>query len=555
MRHNDGSYGHAKRSSRLSQRPMMPEQVPLHTAAPTGSRDLGSGGISFWRLLVPFGSPLPAGERQNLRVALTSLAFIGLLTLLGLWIAPIIREPNLAILYMLAVVFSTLRWGRLAAIISAIASAVSFDFFFVPPSRSFVAGDLWYLITLVGLLAVGLTVSILTLVAKEEAKAARQREAQTAALYAFAKSLAEAGSLDQIFGAITHHVVETFSRPTVLFLPGVEGLAVHFRSEGLILDRQDIAAAARVFESGEEAGCATGEFATLKMRYRPLKTSQGTLAVLGILASSPEETLPADRQQLLGTFMNMTALAITRANLARKAQQAEILQEADRFRKALLNSISHNLRTPITSVVGALTSVLEDGAVLDASAQRTLLRTAQSEAIRLNRLIQNLLDMSRLEGGAISVKTEPCDVHDVIDAALEQLAETARKRPILITIAPNLPLVPMDEVLIVQVVFNLVDNALKYSPADIPIEIQARLHDDELELLVADRGNGIREHDLERVFEKFFRAASPRAPRGAGLGLSICRGFVNAHGGRIWASCRPHGGTQVAFVLPVRGAR
>ena len=146
-------------------------------------------------------------------------------------------------------------------------------------------------------------------------------------------------------------------------------------------------------------------------------------------------------------------------------------------------------------------------------------------------------------------------MHDVIGAALEQLAEPARKRPISITIAPDLPLVPMDEVLIVQVLVNLVDNALKYSPADVPIEIQAQLHDDELELLVADRGKGIREHDLERVFDKFFRAASPGAPRGAGLGLSICKGFVNAHGGRIWVGCRTHGGMQVAFVLPVRGAR
>jgi two-component system sensor histidine kinase KdpD len=527
----------------------------MHTGAPilsgiNADEQSDKSGPFFWHRLARLGS-LPEGEPQHLRAALASLAFVALLTIGGLWIAPIIKEPNLAILYMLAVVFSALRWGRRAAIISAVAGAITFDFFFVPPFRSLAAGDLWYLITLIGLLAVGLTVSMLTLAAKEEAREARRREAQTAALYSFTKSLAEASTLDQILEAITYHVGKTFSRPTVLLLPSAEGLIVRFRSEGLILNGRDILAAAKAFESGEEAGCGIGEFSALKIRYRPLKTSQEVLAVLGILAKSPEEMLPADRQQLLATFMNLTALAITRANLARRAQQAEFLQEADKFQRALLNSISHNLRTPITSVIGALNSVLEDGPLFDTSLQRSLLQTAQGEAIRLNRLVQNLLDMSRLEGGAISVRTELCDVHDVISAALEQLAEPARNHAISITIAPDLPLVPMDEVLIVQVLVNLIDNGLKYSPDDAAVEIGARLHGDELEITVADRGNGIPEQDLERVFEKFFRATSPGAPRGAGLGLSICRGFVNAHGGRIWAKCRPQRGTEVAFVLPM----
>jgi two-component system, OmpR family, sensor histidine kinase KdpD len=538
---------------------MMQGESP-NTAAPGLSRvkpcqdPSGRRHIFLWGWLIRLGSH-SAGEPQSLRVAVASLAFIGLLTIVGLWIAPIIKGPNLAILYMLAVVFSALRWGRRAAIISAVAGAFTFDFFFVPPFRSFVIGDLWYLITLIGLLAVGLIVSILTLAAKEETREARQREAQTAALYSFTKSLAEASTLDQILDAITYHVVKTFSRPAVLLLPGAEGLTIRFRSEGLILDGRDIAAAAKVFENGDEAGYGIGEFSALKIRYRPLKTSQGILAVLGILANSPEEMLPADRQQLLGTFMNLTALAIARANLARSAHEAELLQEADKFQKALLNSISHNLRTPITSVIGALNTVLDDGTLFDASVQRGLLKTAQDEAIRLNRLVQNLLDMSRLEGGAIHVKTEYCDVHDVIGAALEQLAEPARKRQVSITIAPDLPLVLMDEVLIVQVLVNLVDNALKYSPVDVPIEIEAQLRDEELKIMVADRGKGIREQDLERVFDKFFRAASPGAPRGAGLGLSICKGFVGAHGGRIWARSRTHGGTQITFVLPTGSKR
>ncbi|MDQ2947504.1 MAG: DUF4118 domain-containing protein [Acidobacteriota bacterium] len=533
---------------------MLQEDFSYNAASSLTSEEAsGQPRFSLWDQLIRLGSA-PAGEPQGWGVALASLALVGLLTMAGLWIEPVIKGPNLAILYMIAVVFSALRWGRRAAIVSAAAGAFTFDFFFVPPVRSFVVGDLWYSITLIGLLAVGVLVSILTLNAKEEARGARRREAQTASLYFFTKSLAEASrasKLHQILDAISRHVPETFQRAIVVLLPDAGGLTVRFRSPELDFDERERMAAAWVFENGQEAGCGTEAFSSSKVRYRPLQTWQGVVGVIGILANNSKDLLVGDQQQLLDTFLNQAALAITRADLAEKAARAELLQETDRLQKALLNSISHNLRTPITSVVGALNTVLEDGALLDAATQRHLLETAQGEATKLNRLVQNLLDMSRLEGGAIHVKKELCDVHDVIGAALEQLGEPTRKHPISITVAPGLPLVSMDQVLIVQVLVNLVDNALKYSPVDAAIEIEAGLNGGQLEIRVADRGKGIQEHDLERVFEKFFRGASPGAPRGAGLGLSICKGFVNAHGGRIGAKRRSEGGTEVAFFLPV----
>ena len=232
-----------------------------------------------------------------------------------------------------------------------------------------------------------------------------------------------------------------------------------------------------------------------------------------------------------------------------------LLQEADKLQKALLNSVSHNLRTPLASVLGALNSVLEDGALLDAPTKQSLLKTAKEEARRLDLLVQNLLDMTRLEGGAIRVKAEPCDVHDVVGAALYQLGETAQNRAISVAIAPDLPLVPMDDALIVQVLVNMLDNALKYSPGDAPIDIEAQLDTGQLEIRVLDRGRGIPEQELERVFEKFFRVALPGAPKGAGLGLSICKGFVEAHNGRILAKRRTQGGTELAFFLPLEAKR
>jgi PAS domain S-box-containing protein len=227
-----------------------------------------------------------------------------------------------------------------------------------------------------------------------------------------------------------------------------------------------------------------------------------------------------------------------------------ILQEADKLQQSLFNAVSHDLRTPLASVIGAVSTLLEDGALLDALTQQSLLRTAQDEARRLDALVQNLLDMTRLEGGVIRVEIQPCDVHDVVGAALRQLGEAARSHCVSVTIAPNLPLVPMDHVLIVQVLVNVLDNALRYSSGEAPVEIEAQMSADHLEIRVLDRGRGIPEEELERVFDKFFRGTSQGTPKGTGLGLSICKGFVEAHNGAIVARNRAQGGTEVAVLLP-----
>jgi two-component system sensor histidine kinase KdpD len=496
-----------------------------------------------------------APEQDSWHGVSASLAIVGVITIVGSWIEPIVQGPNLAIFYMLAVVFSALRWGRWAVVISAISSVLLFDYLFVPPYRSFVIGDVWYLITLIGLLTVGLIVSILMVTAKEEARAARRKEAYAALLYSFTKSLASGNELDQILDAVARHLVEVFRRPIVILLPDAEGLTVRFRSPEVVFGECEDEIASWVFENGQEAGCGTETFSGSAIRYRPLRMGQGAVGVIGFQPKSSKELLPPDQSELLAIFMNQTALALTRANLAKKAQRAEVLQEADKFQRALLNSVSHNLRTPLASVLGVLNTILEDRALLDVPTQQSLLKTAQDEARRLDWLVQNLLDMTRLEGGAIRVRTEPCDVHEVVAAALHQLGEAADSRSISVSMSSHLPLVPMDNVLIVQVLVNILDNALKYSPGDAPIDIGVRLDAGQLEIRVLDRGAGIPEQQLERVFEKFYRVAVPGAPRGSGLGLSICKGFVEAHNGRILANHRTGGGTELAFFLPIEAKR
>jgi two-component system, OmpR family, sensor histidine kinase KdpD len=494
-------------------------------------------------------SVLTGGHRG--RGCLASLTLVGAVTIIGLRISPIVGGPNLVILYMLAVVLSALRWGRWAAGAGAVSSAIIFDYFFVPRFRNVVVSDIWYFIAVTSLLAVGYLVGALAVSATEEARLARKREAHTASVYSLTGSLAAASGLEEILEAISQHVRETFQWPIVILLPDRTGLMNRFRSPDFVSNADDGSAAAWVLQNGQAAGRGTAIFPSAQAQYRPLKTRRGTVGVLGLQFANIDEQPPAEQEDLLGAFVNQAALAITRAVLAEEAGRAQLLQEADKLQKALLNSISHNLRTPLASVTGSLNGVLEDGHLLDAATQRELLETAYDESRRLDRLLQNLLDMTRLEGGAVRVKHEPCDVQDVFGAALALLGERGRHRQISAFVPPGLPLIPMDSVLVTQVIVNLLDNALKYSADASPIEIEARVEDNQLQICVADRGAGIQKDDCERVFEKFYRGSSAGTSGGAGLGLSISKGFIQAHGGRIWAEPRAQGGTEVKFTLPL----
>lgn len=522
--------------------PSLPTQFSTDLGAVSGSR------FSWKRFILKLGD---SSARIGWRGLIACLAIPGFITMAGLQAAPIDHGPIVAAFYVLAVVFSALRWGRWAVVLSAISSVCLFDYFFILPYRSLPAGDGWYPIALLGLLTTGLIISALVVVTREEAELSRRNESHIAALCALTQSLAAETKLDAIVAALERHVLATFERPIIVFLPDAGGFCERTLGAALAFDRAEYAAVACAFEKDEETGQDTGHFSDSALHYLPLKAWRGVVGVVGILASDWKAWRSNGRQQLLRGFMSQAALAVTRADLVRKAQQAEVLQESDKLQKALLNSVSHNLRSPLASIMGALNSVLEDGTLIDVPTQHSLLRTAQAEAVRLNSLFQNLLDMTRLEGGAVRVKAEPCDVNDVVGAALQQLSEAVRGRPVLVNIARCLPLVSMDHVLIVQVLVNMLDNALKYSPLDAPIEIDARLNSGQLEICVSDRGRGIPEQDLGRVFDKFFRGTHPAPPRGAGLGLSICKGFVEAHKGRMLAKRRRNGGTEVAFFLPL----
>ena len=249
--------------------------------------------------------------------------------------------------------------------------------------------------------------------------------------------------------------------------------------------------------------------------------------------------------------MSQAAVAIERTQLGEQAQQAQLLREKEKLQTALLNSISHDLRTPLASITGVLSSLRDDETYLDKIIQKELIDNAWEEAERMNRLVANLLDMTRLEARAIKVTLEPGDVQDVVGVALAELTDELQDRPVTVDIPVDLPLVSIDFVLISRVLINLLDNADKYSPPGAPIEVQAQAKNKWVEIEVADRGVGIPPGERNRVFEKFYRVRRTDDTTGTGLGLSICKGIVEVHGGSIWAQNRSGGGTRIILTLPV----
>ena len=378
-------------------------------------------------------------------------------------VAPYITPTNLVVIYLLSVVVAAIFLGRGPAILVSILSVVAFDFFFVPPQFTMAVSDSEYILTFLGLLSVGLVISYLTSQVRQQIEAAQRREAQTAALYELGRDLTVTAGLDGVAQTVITHISQTFSREVAIFLPDEAVLKVVATTPGLSTGENDLAVATWVFEHGQLAGRGTDTLPDAPMRCLPLKTTRGVIGVLGVKPSGSNKALTPDQRRTLDAFANQVALAIERARLVDQAQQAELLEATEKLQTALLNSISHDLRTPLVSITGVLSS-LEEDPMMDEAIRHSLIVTAREEADRLNRLVGNLLNMTRLEAGAMRIHAEPCDVEELIGSTLEQFGSRLEDRKVMIDLPQDLPLVPMDFVWIGLVMLNIIDNATKYSP-------------------------------------------------------------------------------------------
>lgn len=495
----------------------------------------------------------PARRAPAWRDYLASLGLVAAATAVG-WPIHLAIEPiNLAILYLAAVVVAALKLGRGPAVLASFLGVAAFDFCFVPPKLTFVVSDTQYLLTFGGLLVVGLVISTLAAQVRDQVEAGRLREEQTASLYSLSRDLAVAADREAVARAVLEHLGRTFGLSGAVLRPGdtPDALVPLGPATAPPLTEAQQAVASWTFRNGLPAGAGTETLASAGIRCLPLVAARGPV---GVLALSPEHAgAGADpaRGRLVEAFASQAALALERADLAEEARHVALLRETEKLHSALLNSISHELRTPLASISGVLSTLREPRAAGLAEPERTeLLEVAWEQTDRLNRLVGNLLDMTRLEAGAFRVARDPCDLQDLVGSVLEGLEEQLARREVRISLAAELPLIAADFVLLAQALTNVLDNAAKYSPPESPIDIEARPADGGVEVRVSDRGAGIPAGERERVFEKFHRAGNVRGVPGTGLGLSITRGIVEAHGGTARAEERKGGGATVILWLP-----
>jgi two-component system sensor histidine kinase KdpD len=466
---------------------------------------------------------------------------------------PHFELSNIVMAYLLGVVAVAARLGRGPAVLAVLLSVAAFDFFFVPPYLSFAVSDSQYLVTLTVMLTVALVISDLTVRVTTQAEAARARERRTAALYALNRELAGTRGTSELLEVGIRHVVDVLGGQIAILLPDDQG---HLQTRATLmspfrLEPNDVAVAQWAYEHGQLAGAGTDNLPRGQMLFVPLRASRGAVGVLGIRPSQPGALEDAEPRRLLETFANQIALAIEHSLLAEEAHRAQLRHEAEQLRNALLGSVSHDLRTPLTLITGAAGTLVGGGDTLDAATRRDLAETIREEADRLHRLVSNLLDMTRLESGAAPVHRAWQPLEGVVGAALKRMGRHLEGHPVSTNLPATLPLVPIDGALIEQVFFNLLDNVVKYTPEGCPIEITAQASNGAVTVSFADRGPGLPADDLDRVFEKFYRAKATTARGGAGLGLTICQAIVSAHGGRIWAENRPGGGLVFHFTLPL----
>ena len=497
------------------------------------------------------GRPAPRFRRLTLSGYSTSLALVLAASVVCEVVRPFLTPTNMVMIYLLAVVVAALRLGRRLAIVTSFLGVLAFDFFFVPPRFSFSVADTEYLITFIGFLIVGTVISTLVARVRERAEAVRTREIQTASLYYLSRDLAAAVDTAAVIKAVVKNVDETLGALLAVLLAEGERLEVVAASEGLNLDVKAEAVADWSFRNRQPAGRGTETLGSADLLCLPLITVSSALGVLAIRLAGESDYTSQEQRRLLDAFTFQTAMALERAQFSRQAQQAQIFQARENLERALLNSISHDLRTPLVSITGVLSSLKDEGEHLSATARRELLETASEEATRLNRFVGNLLDMTRLEAGKLTMKTEPCDVQDLIGCALAALEPRISSRAIAVKMLPMLPLVPMDLVLMTQVLVNILENTLKYSPPGTPVEIIARTDAPWLVIEITDKGRGVPDHDLKRIFDKFYRIPVPEGAGGTGLGLSICKGIVEAHNGVIRAENLSEGGLRVMVKLPL----
>ncbi len=462
---------------------------------------------------------------------------------------PYFDSANIVMLFLLSVVIVSVKFGRGPAILAAILNVAVFDFFFVEPRFSFAVADVQYLLTFAVMLAVALIIGQLTAGLRFQARIATHREERARSLFAFAKDLSGMLQTEQVVKTSEQVIERAFKSTVRLILPDRENQLTALTNKDAAVGPQphaevDMAIAQWSFDKGEQAGFATDTLPANAYRYIPLKLPMRIRGILAIKPSSPRWLLIPEQQRQIETFASLIAIALERVHYVEVAQETLIKMESERLRNSLLAALSHDLRTPLTVMIGLAESLAMTP--LPAASQETA-RAIRDESMRMNTLVNNLLDMARIQSGEITLKREWQPIEEVIGSAIRSISASNwlwGTRKIKVHIAPDVPLLEFDSALIERVLANLLENAAKYTPRNSHIQIHVRREGSDCLVSVADDGPGIVPGQEKAIFEKFARGESESATPGVGLGLAICRAIIEAHRGKIWAQNVARGSNQ-----------
>jgi two-component system sensor histidine kinase KdpD len=496
------------------------------------------------------GGPEPFDPRPLVLALAAVAAASGVGALLWPWVG----VANIDLLYLVAIVGVAVRLGLWPALLASVASALCYNLLFTEPYYTFAISDPSDVITIVFFTVVAVIVANVAARARLELVGATERARTTQSLYAFSRKLAGAGTVDDVLWATAHQIASMLRVRVLLLLPenGSIGVKAGYPPEDR-LDEADVAAAKWAWERNRPAGRDSDALPGAKWLFLPMRTGRGPVGIVGIAKDDPRPLLGAEQRRLLDALIDQGALAIERVHLVEDIERVRRVTETDRLRSALLTSISHDLKTPLAAVLGAAGTLRDLDKSLDDAAKADLLATIIDESERLNRFIANLLDMTRLEAGAIVPNAALHDIGEIVGSALERAGKVLAKHRIEVDIASDLPMVMVDAVLFEQILFNLLDNAAKYAPRGTSIRIQAWQEQNRVRLQVLDEGDGIPPIELERIFDKFYRVRKADKVRaGTGLGLAISRGFIEAMHGTITAANRTdRTGAVFTLTLPV----
>jgi two-component system, OmpR family, sensor histidine kinase KdpD len=483
-----------------------------------------------------------------------ALAIIGLTTGVAFVLRPYLQTIDIAMLFLLGVVVVAYRYPRGPSVVASLLSIAAFDFGFVPPYYTFDVHNTAFFLTFAVMLAVALGMSRLTGRIREQAEEALEREQLAGAQYGLSRELAGAETVPGQVEIVRRHIAQAGRGEALIVLSRAGASCPDLGVFDSVAVR---VAATWAYEHGESAGWATSHCAEAEALAVPLRAPTRVTGIVVLRPDKPDGFLSPSRRRLVEALADQAATAFERSELGERHRQARAEIESEQLRTALLSSLSHDLRTPLASIEGAASSLLQEPGLLSPSGRREMAQTILEESRRMTRLVANLLDMVRVETGALTVQKEWQPLEEALGVALSRLEERLAEHPVETHLPATLPLVPIDELLVEQVFINLLENVARHTAPGTPVRVSAWAETDAVVVEVADAGPGIPKGEEEFIFRKFHRTSSAdrSAPAGgSGLGLTICRGIITAHGGRIWLEPNGGRGSVFRFTLPLDGA-